>query len=219
MRQYLVFKETSSTNKNALNTNIILGKIGNSINKNMASLSTLKKQVKNFLVDPAYKILDNQLRIHINPAEIRYHGYPHPLYYKRYNKYIPQFYKSFTKTRIPFLIPKDYQPELTLFSDFRTYRLINNIWEHDFEYSETSEYREMTKQIKKGETIKIKERVIQTIPGLNAYFMEYVKLVKSMKNDGYKDHLTRDDILVWIGPGANSSRIPNREDTAWLLPG
>jgi len=166
----------------------------------MKKLDSIKNKIKEIITDPAYKKLGRYLNVNIDPKKIKFHGSPNHLSRKKYPFYLPQAYISFANSRRPFIIPRSFQPSLTLFSNFRTYKLIYNIWNNNFEYTETDEYKNLFKQVQSGKIIRIKKRVISSTSDLNKNFESYVDLLDSMVNKGYIRNINIDDILIWIGP-------------------
>ncbi len=167
---------------------------------NLIKSNGIKKRLKNYFKDPLYTDLRDLLRVEVNPREIVNYGVSlesSPLIKK--NVFLPQAIKSIVNSKKPFIIPKDCTPKLYPYTNFKTFRFINDIWRNNLNYSETDAYKAMMEDINNGSVIKRKEKTIKSITDLNSYFIGYVNLLKSMKEHGYNKNLVQDDIKIWIG--------------------
>ena len=79
---------------------------------------------------------------------------------------------------------------------------LKELWDNDYDYLKTQRYKEFSDKIAAGQEINmpVKGYRIKTQKELESYFLDYIKLLKSMKEYGYLEEKGKDDLLVIIGP-------------------
>lgn len=154
------------------------------------------------LLDPLELELRPLLRGEIDPRVIVEYGLPA---YKRYQlgrqpyvvRRIRKLWSQVARSRL--VQAEDYLC-LGTFQETETYRFLEQLWQSDLDYRNVDRYREFTRRIAEGETIKLrsKRRRMSSAADLDAYFADYVDLLRSMREKGYVATGASDRIMIMI---------------------
>jgi hypothetical protein len=158
--------------------------------------------VRRILRDPLERDLAPLLRSEVDPRAIVEYGLPA---YKRYQlrsqpKLARRVRKLLSQAARSRLVQREDYIRLGTFSDTETYRFLDQLWRANLEFREADRYGEFASRIAGGETIHLpsKRRRMSTLAELDAYFADYVDLMRSMQEKGYVATGANDRIMIMI---------------------
>jgi hypothetical protein len=163
--------------------------------------SNLKTIVKSFLSDKRHQLLQDDLNLKVNPDLIRHYGMP----FKKRNKFLKGFLRRdkpfYLTLRRPLLLPGNWDLNVSLFKNHRTCIFIQELVEYNLDYTKCRRYKEMIESINRGEVneLKGKEVVLDSVETINSHMQYYVKIIESMRKEGFIDGLAKDSVKVMIG--------------------
>jgi hypothetical protein len=158
--------------------------------------------VKKLLRDPLERELAPLLRCEIDPCAIVEYGIPaykryqlssQPLLVRRLRKLVSQPARSR-------LVQHDDYIRLGTFRETETWRFLDQLWRADLDFRSVDRYHEFAGRIAGGETIVLrsKRRRMSNNAELDAYFADYVELMRSMRENGYVATGASDRIMIMI---------------------
>jgi hypothetical protein len=158
--------------------------------------------VKKLLRDPLERELAALLRPDIDPLAIVEYGIPaykryqlsgQPLLVRRVRKLLSQ------PARSRLVQAHDYI-RLGAFRETETWRFLDELWRAHLDYRRVDRYHDFARRIAAGETIVLrsKRRRMGTTSELDAYFADYVDLLRSMHEKGYVATGASDRIMIMI---------------------
>jgi hypothetical protein len=157
---------------------------------------------KKLLRDPLERELASLLRRDIDPRAIVEYGIPaykryqlsrQPLFVRRIRKLLSQ------PARSRLIQTGDYL-RLGTFQETETWRFLDQLWRADLDFRAVDRYHEFARRIGAGETIVLrsKRRRMANTKELDAYFADYVDLMRSMSEKGYVATGASDRIMIMI---------------------
>jgi hypothetical protein len=158
--------------------------------------------VKKMLRDPLERELAALLRPDIDPLAIVEYGIPA---YKRYQLsrqplLVRRVRKLMSQPARSRLVQADDYIRLGTFRETETWRFLDELWRADLDFRSVSRYHDFARRIAAGETIVLrsKRRRMATTSELDAYFADYVDLLRSMHERGYVATGASDRIMIMI---------------------
>jgi hypothetical protein len=158
--------------------------------------------VVRLLRDPLERELAPLLRRDIDPRAIVEYGIPA---YKRYQLsgqplLVRRVRKLLSQTARSRLVQSGDYLRLGTFQETETWRFLDQLWRANLDFRSVDRYREFSRRIAAGETIVLrsKRRRMSSISELEAYFAEYVDLMRSMSEKGYIATGASDRIMIMI---------------------
>jgi hypothetical protein len=158
--------------------------------------------VGRLLRDPLERELAPLLRRDIDPRAIVEYGIPaykryqlsgQPLLVRRVRKLLSQ------PARSRLVQSGDYL-RLGTFPETETWRFLDQLWRANLDFRSVDRYHEFSRRIAAGETIVLrsKRRRMSNTSELDAYFADYVELMRSMSENGYVATGASDRIMIMI---------------------
>lgn len=152
--------------------------------------------------DSLHEELAQDLELMINPISIKLIGKLRP-----WNQSFKFLKKIHLSKIFEYLKPKsgliiECRIKTVPFNEYRKYTFMKQLWDYEFDYTRTDWYRLLKQKIDNGQTVTmpVKGYQISNIQHLKDYCLDYVNLLKSMRQDGYLPEKGKDELGVIIGP-------------------